>query len=131
MEHMMGGKASRDKGIRFELAMAALFRVVFPNARRGKQTDNPRDCDLEGTTARWELKHWKNWPSVVRAYQQCRKNAEDWGDTRPLGVIVTRDHAAPYVVFEVPEFLRFCEENFYSDTNDNLVRGPWENTNGE
>ena len=127
----MSGKSSRDKGIRFELAMAALFRVVFPKARRGKQTDNPRECDLEGTTARWELKHWKNWPSVVKAYKQCRKNALEWEDKRPLAVIVTRDYEDPYVVFEVTEFLRFCEENLYSPTADNLVRGPWENTDGE
>lgn len=121
------GKASRDKGTRFELAMAALFRRVFPDAFRGKQDDNPRFCDLEGTPVRWELKHWKTWPSVVKALEQCEKNAAEWKDDRPRGVIVKRDYSDPIVVMKVLDYLKLCEENFYSPTNDNVVEGPWEN----
>lgn len=127
----MGGKASRDKGIRFELAMASLFRRVFPGAFRGKQNDNPRYCDLEGTPTRWELKHWKDWPSVVAALKQARQNAADFDDDRPVGIIVKRDYQPPIVVHEVVDYLRFCEENLYSPNHDNVVKGPWEEPDGD
>lgn len=119
-------KFSRDKGIRFELAMAALFRRVFPAVYRGKQNDDPKFCDLEATPIRWELKHWKNWPSAVRAVQQCEKNAAEYNDDRPRGVILKRDFSEPFVVMKVLDFLKFCEENLYSPTNDNVIDGPWE-----
>ena len=109
--------------------MAALFRRVFPDAHRGLQYSNPALCDLEGTPIRWELKSWKNWPSVPRALAQCKRDAEKFKDERPRAVLVKRNFSEPYVVFELLDFLKFCEENLYSPVNDSVLIGPWENSN--
>ena len=130
---MATGKTSRTKGASFERAMAALFRQVFPDARRGLQFRDQRECDLEGTPIRFELKCYKNWPSVVKALEQCRADADKFDDERPRAVLVKRNFSEPYVVFHVLDFLKFCEENLYSPTHDNVIEGPWaeESTNDE
>ena len=118
--------SQRNKGAAFERAMAALFRRVFPDARRGLQMRDQRECDLEGTPLRWELKAYKNWPSAVKALEQCERDAEAWDDERPRGVILKRNFSEPFVVMKVLDFLKLCEENFYSPNNDNVIEGPWE-----
>lgn len=118
--------SERRKGHSFERAMAALFRRVFPDARRGLQSRDQRECDLEGTPIRWELKSWKNWPSAVKAYEQCERDAAKFDDERPRAVILKRNFSEPFVVMKVLDFLKLCEENFYSPNNDNVVEGPWE-----
>lgn len=112
---------SRDKGIRFELALAEIIRPFVPDSRRGNQAHNPRECDVEGSQHfRIEAKHWKKigW-SNIRAW--CKKMVEDaikYKDTRiPIGVAKVDYQPEPIFFAPLSSLLRI-QELLYGDQRE-------------
>lgn len=83
------GKTNRRKGHQFERDVAKLFRRWFPEARRGLQYRDGRECcDVEGTPYWIECKRRKKigW----RALESIFKKIES--DGRPVILISKCDH---------------------------------------
>jgi hypothetical protein len=121
------GKASRDKGARFERYVVSTLKLVFPDARRGRQYDSARECDVEGTPVRIECKAYKTWPDVYAALEQCDGDGNAVGDERPVAAITKKDRTQPLVSMFLVDFVKFCEENLYSPREPGeLIQGPWD-----
>lgn len=94
----MGGKASRDKGARFERQAANLLKELYPDARRGadqcrKGTDAP---DVVGTPFWWEAKSGKR-PNIMGAIEQAKAAT----DGRRVIAITKRDHGPILATIEI------------------------------
>lgn len=86
----MGGKQSREKGARGERAVASILKRCFPDVRRGRQYDSARECDVEGTPFRLEVKLRKTMPYrlVEEALEQAKKDGIKHKDKRiPMAVM--------------------------------------------
>lgn len=112
------GKASRTKGAGFERSIAAALRLVFPDAYRGLQSRDARECDVEGTPFRIECKAYKAYPNILKALQQADEDGREHGDTRIPIAITKKDRTVPIVSMTVPDFIKMIEEMFYSKTDD-------------
>jgi hypothetical protein len=104
-------KMSRDAGQRAERQVRDVFKALWPNIRRGLgQATGAQEADLEGCPLRLEVKAWRTWPSVEKALEQVRLDAERYGDTRPRAVVHRRVGKTEFrVTFELDEFVRFVQ----------------------
>jgi hypothetical protein len=98
-----------------------MLRPFIPDARRGDQDRDARECDVEGSPFfRIEAKHWKRigWADVRR---WCEKMVEDGlqnNDSRiPIGVAKV-DRQRDWVVFApLSSFMRI-HEILYGDQSE-------------
>lgn len=99
----MGGKSSRDKGHGFERAVARVLRVLWSDARRGKQYTGGRECDVEGTPLRIECKRQKavTVGDIKKAIAQAESDAYEWEDDRPVIAITRADREQAYVTMKL------------------------------
>ena len=116
----MGGKMSRDKGHNFERWVARAFKVVFPEARRGLQYRDPRECDVEGTPFRIECKRLADVKArnITAALMQCKGDGESHDDERLAGAITKADRREALVHMTFDTFLSLVERHFYHPTED-------------
>lgn len=114
---------SRTKGHSFERFVARVFRVSFPEARRGLQYKDPRECDVEGTPFRIECKRLASVKArdVTQALMQVKRDAEAHGDDRPEVVITREDKREALVHMTLDSFISIIEQNFWRPTNDEDV----------
>lgn len=111
----MSGKRSRNKGARNERAIVGILKVCFPGARRGRQYDSARECDVEGTPLRVEVKakesiHYKFLEDAVKKNQE---DGEDHNDNRPPIVIHKRDRGPWLFTGALEDLVRIVETLFY------------------
>jgi hypothetical protein len=77
------GKKSRDSGKRGEYGVRDRLQELWPKARRGLgQAYGARECDVEGTPFRIEVKFHKQWPPVEAALRQNTIDAAKYNDFR-------------------------------------------------
>lgn len=120
----MTGKKSRQKGKRGELLIASVLRRCFPDARRGRQFDSARECDVEGTPFRIEVKtrayisytHLKEW------LEQNMKEGLDWKDDRIPLLITKRDRENHIVHLFLTDFVGLVEKFFYRFTAEEQAK---------
>ena len=119
----MGGKKSRDKGARGERAVASILRRCFPDARRGRQYDSARECDVEGTPFRLEIKLRKamTYSVVEKALEQCKADADKHSDSRPIIGIFKRDNGPFIFAGRLEELVRIVETMFYNYDADSMA----------
>jgi len=114
------GKSERTKGHNFEREIAREQRIVFPEARRGLQYRDPRECDVEGTPLRQECKRQKRfaYSEILAALMQCKRDAEAHEDDR-LCIAITKQDRRPAIVSMTHDtFLSLVERHFYKPTED-------------
>jgi hypothetical protein len=113
----MTGKHSLDKGKRFERFVVHALSVCFPDARRGQQSHNPRDCDVEGTSFRIEAKHWARltYKNVQQAIEQAVENGQRFNDPRVPIAITKLDGQEPLVHTTLRHFLQLVELHFWRE----------------
>lgn len=109
----MTGKMSRNKGATFERYLASVLKLVWPDARRGRQYDSARECDVEGTPLRIEAKHYSTWPDVYGALKQAQDDNGKHGDNRPCVAITKKNRTQPTVTMFLCDFVKFMEESLY------------------
>lgn len=116
----MGGKSSRTKGHNFERWVARAFQVVYPEARRGLQYRDPRECDVEGTPFRIECKRLAKvaMADINAAIFQVVRDGEAHDDDRIPVVIVKADRREPGVYLTLDGFLSLIERHFWQPTED-------------
>ena len=119
----MGGKSSRTKGHNFERLVARLLRVLFPDARRGKQYTGGREADVEGTPFRIECKRLKDVAigDVRRAIEQGETDAHNWEDPRPVVAIHKADRGQVYVTMKLSTASTIVERFFFNHPEDAQV----------
>jgi len=117
----MTGKMSRNKGATFERYLASVLKLVWPDARRGRQYDSARECDVEGTPLRIEAKHYVNWPDVYGALKQAQDDNVKHGDSRPCMAITKKNRTEPTVTMFLCDFVKFMEEHLYRPDFDGGV----------
>lgn len=114
----MGGRHSRNKGARGERAVASMLKRCFPDVRRGRQYDTARECDVEGTPFRLEVKLRKtmSYGVIEAALDQCKKDGEKHKDSRiPLAVL--RRDSGPFIFAGyLEDLVRIVESMFYNYT---------------
>lgn len=114
----MSGRYSRSKGARGERAVASVLRRCFPDVRRGRQYDTARECDVEGTPFRLEVKLRKSisFKNIVDALEQAKKDGEKNKDSRiPLAIV--RPDRGPFVFAGyLEDLVRIVETLFYNYT---------------
>ena len=131
-------KKSRDKGKRHEREIAALFKLVFLEARRGlSQSSGPREADVEGTPFRIECKHHAVFPNPVRALEQADEDGKAYGDNRIPIAVVRQDRSRNTVTLYLTDFLHIMETlkaylvtSFEPDANNTYEDAP-EDCDGE
>ena len=118
----MSGKTSRTKGHDFERAVARTLRANFPEARRGLQYKDPRECDVEGTPFRIECKRLKvvRMADIYRALGQVEADAEAHGDDRPCIIIHREDRGKACVTMRLSTAASIVENKFWAPV-DNVV----------
>jgi hypothetical protein len=101
-------KMSRDAGQRAERQARDVLKALWPNVRRGLgQATGAREADLEECPLRIEVKAHRTWPSVEKALEQVRLDAERYDDTRPRAVVHRRVGKTEFrITFELSEFVR-------------------------
>ena len=116
----MGGKMSRTKGHTFERWVANAFKTVFPDARRGLQYRDPRECDVEGTPLRVECKRLKLVHSrdIVGALMQAKGDGERHEDDRLCIAVTKADRRETLVHMTFDTFLSMVERHWYAPTDD-------------
>ncbi len=114
----MGGKQSREKGARGERAVASILKRCFPDVRRGRQYDSARECDVEGTPFRLEVKLRKTMPYrlVEEALEQAKKDGIKHKDKRIPMAVMRRDRGPMIAAFYLEDFVRIVETMFYNYT---------------
>lgn len=119
----MGGKSSRDKGARGERAVASILRRCFPDARRGRQYDSARECDIEGTPFRLEVKLRKKmlYRTVEDALAQCFADGRAHDDDRPVVGIFKRDNGPFVAAMTLDTLVRVVESMFYKFDKEQLA----------
>lgn len=98
------GKASRDKGKRWERAVAAMLRPVFADAHRGQQGDGARYSDVEVPHLWLECKHGRS----ISPRAALRQAIDDTDGRIPVAVV--RDHrndkgVPPFVALRLTDFI--------------------------
>ena len=120
----MGGKKSRQKGKRGELLLASLLRRCFPDARRGRQFDSARECDIEGTPFRIEAKT-RAYISYTLLMDWLKENAasgvEHDDDRIPL-LVTKRDRENHIVHMWLTDFVGLVEKFFYRFTEEEKAK---------
>ncbi len=116
----MGGASSRTKGHDFERHIARLFRVSFPDARRGIQYKDPRECDVEGTPFRIECKRLRTVrpADLTAALMQSKRDGITHCDDRPQVVITKADRREALVCMTLDSFMSIIEKHFWVPTVD-------------
>ena len=114
------GKMSRTKGHNFERLVAKMLRVVFPDARRGLQYKDPRECDVEGTPFRIECKRLARVSAadVLGAIMQCKRDGEEHDDDRPCIAVTKADQREALVHMTLDTFMTIVERHFYKPTEE-------------
>lgn len=83
----MGGRASRQKGQRGEREFANRLKHIYPDARRGLQSQSGKDiCDVEATPWFIEAKWYKR----IAVFRWLEKAEEDT-DGRPVVIRLRED----------------------------------------
>lgn len=103
---------SRDKGHRFERAVAAVIRPFVPDSRRGNQAHNPRECDVEGSPFfRIEAKHWEKigWESLRKWLFKAENECVKYKDERIPIVIAKRNREEPIFFGPLSSLMRIHE----------------------
>lgn len=112
---------SQDKGKRFERAVATILRPFVPDVRRGKQSHNPSECDVEGSPFfRIEAKHWKriSWADIRRWCGKMVRECEKYDDRRiPIGVAKVDFQKEAIVFAPLSSFMRI-HELLYGDQKE-------------
>ena len=113
-------KKSRDKGARGERAVVSVLRRCFPDIRRGRQYDSARECDVEGTPFRLEVKLRKamTYSVVEKALAQCREDGVEHLDKRPTLGIFKRDNGPFIFAGYLEDLVLIVETLFYKDTKE-------------
>jgi len=116
----MGGRHSRNKGARGERAVSSMLKRCFPDVRRGRQYDTARECDVEGTPFRIEVKLRKTMPYrlIEEALEQCVKDGEKHKDSRIPLAILKRDSGPFIFAGYLEDLVRIVETLFYNYTKD-------------
>jgi len=116
----MGGASSRTKGHDFERHIARLLRVSFPDARRGLQYKDPRECDVEETPFRIECKRLAkvNSGDITQALMQVKRDGENHDDHRPQVVITKADRREALVHMTLDTLLTIVERHFWKPLED-------------
>lgn len=111
---------SRDKGHRFERLVAKALTPFVPDARRGNQAHNPRECDVEGSPFfRIECKHHKQ-ISWAKIRDWCDKAVQDglkYKDNRIPIIIAKRDRELPLFFGPMSSLMR-VHEILYGDQRE-------------
>ena len=94
---------SRRKGHDFERKVARALRDVYPDARRGLQYRDARECDVEGTPWRIECKRSERL-NIMAAYRQAVEDGR--GDPRPVAVISKVSNTPAVVTVSLADFKR-------------------------
>lgn len=105
-------KNSREYGQRAERDVRDRLKPLWPDARRGlQQATGARECDVEGTPLRLEVKSWSKWPQVEAAIAQVRADAEKYKDLRPRAVLHKKKNKTDWrITLELDEFIRLMQE---------------------
>lgn len=116
----MTGKRSRTKGARGERMAVSVLSKCFPDARRGRQYDSARECDIEGTPLRIEHK-FRETISYKMLLDWLERNSEDgkaWKDDRPP-ILLTKRSKEP-VMFHgfLEDLIKIVETLFYKHTDE-------------
>lgn len=91
------GKASQDKGKRFERWVAKWMARIFPNARRSaNQAGGAYDPDVKNTPFWIETKH----DNRISAWALMRQAKRDT-DGRPIIGVLKHDYKDPLVLMEL------------------------------
>ena len=114
------GKASRDKGARFELFVEHALKPVFPDARKmgGAQTRDQKYSDVEGTPFRIQAKHWASltYGDLVRALKKEAADGLAHDDTRiPIAITKIDFQKDPLVSMTLRSFLALVEKHFWRE----------------
>ena len=116
----MGGKSSRTKGHDFERWVARGVKAIYPEARRGLQYRDPRECDVEGTPFRIECKRLAKVAAadIMAAIMQSKRDGEEHNDDRLQVVVTKADRREPLVHMTFDTFCSMVERHFYKPTED-------------
>jgi hypothetical protein len=111
----MSGKMSRDKGARGERLIVSVLRRCFPDARRGRQYDSARECDIEGTKFRLENKFRKTitYTKILEWLEENATQGKLWDDNRPSILITKRDREPPVFHGFLEDLVKIVETLFY------------------
>ena len=120
----MGGKSSRQKGKRGELLIASVLRRCFPDARRGRQFDSARECDVEGTPFRIEVKTRAaiTYKQIKDWLEQNMAEGLEWEDDRIPLLITKRDRENHIVHMFLTDFVGIVEKFFYRFTDEEQAK---------
>ena len=99
----MGGRASRTKGHSFERLCVSLLRPLYPDAKRGLQTQGgTKSCpDVDGTPYYIECKKQRKQPNAVAALRQSAQGS----DGRIPVAITAKDRDEPVVTMFLSDWL--------------------------
>ncbi len=107
----MSGKRSRDKGARFERAIANQLKPIYPKAVRGVgQTQaGCNGSDVEGTPWWIECKARKV-TNIEGAFAQALDAKEQAEDERPVLVITKKDREPKKATLLLSDFIQLIEQ---------------------
>ena len=110
-EEYLMSKMQRDKGKRWERAVASLLRAVFGDAvKRGWQTRSGSDApDVDGTPFWVECKHGQQ-PNVRAALAQAVEAGSAAGDPRPPVAAVKDNNCRAMAVMFLEDWLDLVKE---------------------
>lgn len=108
----MSGRRSRNKGASFERRVAAMFKLVWPDALRGiGQARSASEVpDVDGTPLWVECKKRKGNPDIPAALKQARAAT----DGRPVVAVTAKDFEEPLVTMYLVDWLAFLHQHCYS-----------------
>jgi hypothetical protein len=114
------GKRSREKGARGERMLVSVLSRAFPDARRGRQYDSARECDVEGTPFRLENKFRKTitYTKILEWLARNVQEAELWEDPRPALLVTKRDREPAIFHGFLEDLVKIAETLFYKPPED-------------
>lgn len=107
----MSGSFSRNKGARFERAIANKLKTIFPKAVRGVgQTQaGSNGCDVEGTPFWIECKAQKK-TNIEGAFSQATEAKAKAEDLRPILVVSKRDREPTKATMLLNDFIALLNQ---------------------
>ena len=106
----MSGRFSRNKGARFERAIANKLKPIFPKAVRGvgQTQSGANGSDVEGTPYWIECKAQKK-TNIEGAFAQAQEAKDTAEDPRPIRVVSKRDREPTKVTLLFDDFLELLD----------------------
>ena len=106
----MSGRFSRNKGARFERAIANKLKPIFPKAVRGvgQTQSGANGSDVEGTPYWIECKAQKK-TNIEGAFAQAQEAKDTAEDPRPILVVSKRDREPTKVTLLFDDFLELLD----------------------